>query len=90
MTSRLVRDLADGDGGPAVVYPDGLTEADVDALLDEVDRELAAEHRVASVRVSHDFADPRQARRVARRAERAVLRSLPARLDVADLDGEAA
>ncbi|WP_232376380.1 hypothetical protein [Amycolatopsis aidingensis] len=64
--------------------------AEIERVIEEVDRELVAEERSAMVRVSHDFADPQQARRAARRAGRAVLRSLPVRRGVADLDEEAA
>ncbi|PXY23715.1 hypothetical protein BAY59_29175 [Prauserella coralliicola] len=70
-------------------YPDGLTEPVIDRLIAEVDRELAAEQRTAVVRVSRDFTDQRQAWRAARRAGRSVLRTLPQRIDVAEL-GEAA
>ncbi|WP_246076410.1 hypothetical protein [Amycolatopsis cihanbeyliensis] len=77
-------------GGPGEVYPDGLTESVIDALLDEVDRELVAGECSATVRVSRDFTDQRRARRAARRAGRVVLRSLPVRLDPAELGWEAA
>lgn len=65
-------------------YPDQYTEPEVDRIIAEVDRELAAEARIETLRVNRDFLDERHARRAARRAERAVVRSLPMRLDVAE------
>ncbi|PRX43846.1 hypothetical protein B0I33_1139 [Prauserella shujinwangii] len=56
---------------------------EIERLIEEVDREIAAEQRTASVRLSHEFTDQRRAWRSVRRAEREALRSLPARLDVA-------
>lgn len=70
--------------------------AEIEQILAEVDRELAAEARTEAVRIDRKFADERRARRASRRAERATLRSLPRRLevseatDVAGLGGEAA
>ncbi|NIH85766.1 hypothetical protein [Amycolatopsis granulosa] len=59
-------------------------------LLDEIDPELEAAALAALARVPR-FTDPRRAGRELRRAEATVMRSLPARLDVADLiEGEAA
>ncbi|WP_325702960.1 hypothetical protein [Amycolatopsis sp.] len=64
--------------------------AEVHALLDGLDAELEAADQLALVRVPR-FTDPGRAGRSRRRSDRAVLRSLPVRLDVADLvDGEAA
>jgi hypothetical protein len=71
-------------------YPDGLTEVAIDRLLEEVDRELATEQLIATVRLTHDFTDARRAHRAARRAGRTALRSLPVRLDVAELPEEEA
>lgn len=65
-------------------YPDQYTEPDIDRIIAEVDHELAAEARIETRRVNRDFLDERRARRAARRAERAVVRSLPMRLDVAE------
>lgn len=63
---------------------------EIDRLIEEVDRELAAERQTALARVPR-FIDPRRAGRGLRRVESAVLRSLPSRLSVADLiEGEAA
>lgn len=59
-------------------------------LLDEIDDELEAAARAALSRVPR-FTDPCRAGRSRRRSDRAVLRSLPARVEVADLvEGEAA
>src|SRR4051794_18965795 len=57
------------------VYPDGLTEASVDALLEEVDRELAADEFAAEAAYRFDFNDQRRASRARRRADRELLRS---------------
>lgn len=71
-------------------YPDGLTEPLIDRLIEEVDLELAAKEHTALVRADRDFTDLREARRRARRAGRSVLRALPQRIDVAEMNGEAA
>lgn len=66
-------------------------EADIDRLLEQIDRELAAEQRTESYRITRDFTDQRQARRAHRRAARLALRSLPTQLDSPDSSaGEAA
>ncbi|WP_024875340.1 hypothetical protein [Saccharomonospora piscinae] len=67
-----------------------MERAEIDRLLAEVDRELAAEEQAAVVRVDRSFTDARRAWRAVRRGERAALRVLPSRWDVADLGGEAA
>lgn len=64
--------------------------AEIDRLLAEVDRELAAEARTAVVRVDRSFTDAQRAWRAVRRGERAALRALPSRFEVAELAGEAA
>jgi hypothetical protein len=65
--------------------------AEIDRLIDEVDRELAAERHTETFRIARDFTDQRRARRAHRRNDRMTLRSLPERLDVsALLDEEAA
>jgi hypothetical protein len=69
-------------------YPDGLTEAAIDRLIEQVDRELVAEQHVEGVRLSHAFTDQRRARRASRRAGRSVLRSLPVRLSSSELGDE--
>jgi hypothetical protein len=59
-------------------------------LLDEIDDELEAAALAALSRVPR-FTDPCRAGRSRRRADRAVLRSLPVRIEAADvIDGEAA
>lgn len=60
--------------------------AEIDRLIDEVDRELAAQERTGSVRVSRAFTDARRQRRIRRRADRELLRTLPERLDVPAAD----
>lgn len=54
--------------------------AEVDALLEEIDRDLAADTRLELVRLTHDATDQVRARRARRRADRAALRTLPGRL----------
>ncbi len=56
--------------------------AEIDRLIDEVDRELAAQERAESLRVSRAFGDARRVRRARRRADRVALRALPGRVDV--------
>jgi hypothetical protein len=57
------------------VHPDGLTEASIDALLEEVDRELAADEYAAEAAYRFDFNDQRRVSRARRRAGRELLRS---------------
>lgn len=68
--------------------PDGYTEADVDQMLEEVDRELAAQERAEWVRVSRSFTDQIRAQRAKRRAARVALRALPVRLDASAHESE--
>ncbi|MEU7788383.1 hypothetical protein [Amycolatopsis sp. NPDC049159] len=69
------------------VYPDGLTEADIDALLQDVYAELTADEHAAERAVRHDFNDQRRVSRAQRRAARKALWALPATWT---FDGEAA
>ena len=66
--------LADEYAGEGF-YPDGLTEASIDALLEEVDRELAADEFAAEAAFRLDFNDQRRVSRARRRAGRELLRS---------------
>ncbi|MBB4687220.1 hypothetical protein [Amycolatopsis jiangsuensis] len=66
-------------------YPDGLTEAAIDALLQDVYGELDAEEHAAEAAFLCDLNDQRRAHRTRRRAGRTVLRSLPVRVQVTDL-----
>ncbi|WP_372671299.1 hypothetical protein [Amycolatopsis kentuckyensis] len=77
---------ADEFAGEAV-YPDGLTEAAIDALLQNVYGELAADESAAQAAYRYDFNDQRRVSRARRRAGREALRVLPA---VWTFDGEAA
>ena len=73
------------------VYPDGLTEAAIDALLEEVDRELAADKFAAEAAYRFDFNDQRRVSRARRRAGREALRALPTRVRATrSFTGEAA
>lgn len=102
MTRRQVREWLDLASDPDVFAvqeevgmpsPDGYGAAEVDRLLAEVDRELAADARTEARRVNRKFSDERRARRAARRSEHAVVRALPVRLNTVsevELDEEAA
>jgi hypothetical protein len=61
--------------GTTTYYPDGLTEAAIDALLEQVDRALAADEFAAEAAFRFDFNDQRRVSRARRRAGREVLRS---------------
>ncbi|MGV9362289.1 hypothetical protein [Amycolatopsis sp. NPDC003731] len=67
-------------GEAAAFYPDGLTEALIDALLEDVDRELAADEFAAEAAYRFDFNDQRRVSRARRRAGREALRALPVRV----------
>ncbi|OXM74555.1 MULTISPECIES: hypothetical protein [Amycolatopsis] len=62
--------------------------AEIDALIEEMEREWAAAERVEAFRISRELTDEVRARRTARRAAQQALRSLPVRLDA--VTGEAA
>lgn len=62
--------------------------AEIDRLIDEVDRDLAVQARTESVRITRDATDQVRARRARRRADRELLRALTSR-GAADL-GEVA
>ncbi|WP_210717333.1 hypothetical protein [Amycolatopsis acididurans] len=68
--------------------------AEIDALIDEVDRELAAEARTAGRRILRPFADVERARRAQRRAVRDALSLVEANVVLARIhrfdQGEAA
>lgn len=64
--------------------------AEVDALFESVERELADDERTEQFRVLRDCTDQVRARRARRRADRAAVRSLPVRLSAGPLGGEAA
>lgn len=67
------------------------SEMEIDRLIEEVDRELAAEARVEGARLLLDLTDQRRPRRARRRAERVALRALPTQIALSDLlAGEAA
>ncbi|MEU8631404.1 hypothetical protein AB0C38_04485 [Amycolatopsis sp. NPDC048633] len=73
------------------VHPDGLTEASIDSLLEDVDRELAADDSAAEAAYRFDFNDQRRVSRARRRAGREALRALPTRVQVTwSSSGEAA
>ncbi|WP_199430841.1 hypothetical protein [Qaidamihabitans albus] len=97
-TGRQARELLDLATDPDISAVQREEEmhaerAEIDQIIAEVDRELAAEARTEAWRLSREFTDQRRARRASRRAGREVLRALPTRLDVAEaaeLGGEAA
>jgi hypothetical protein len=90
--AQFLRWLADEDICAAQREEDMAREAaEVDRLIDAVDRELAAEQWTQSYRITREFIDQRQARRAHRRAARLALRSLPTQLDALDTSrGDAA
>lgn len=51
--------------------------AEIDRLIEAVERELVETEHAVLVRLTHDFSDQRRAFRASRRAGRGVLRSLP-------------
>jgi hypothetical protein len=68
----------------------GAERIEIDAYVEDMERALAQEQREAQYRVPR-FNDRMRVRRAHRRADRTVLRSLPVRLDVADvIEGKAA
>lgn len=66
--------------------------AEIERLLEEIDRELVAAERAERVRVSRRFTDQVRAQRAKRRAARVAVRSLPAvaAASATDIEGEAA
>jgi hypothetical protein len=58
--------------------------AEVDRYVEEMERQLAHEQRESQYQVPR-FNDRSRVQRALRRADRTVLRSLPTRLEVADL-----
>jgi hypothetical protein len=64
--------------------------AEIDALVEEAEREWSAAEQRETTRVARMFTDQTRARRTRRREDRTVLRMLPARLDVPDVTGEVA
>ncbi|WP_410644566.1 hypothetical protein [Amycolatopsis sp. lyj-346] len=92
ITDRVVRTAADGFAAGQGYCPDGLDESAIDALIAEVDQDLAAATTVAQTRTRHTFTDAQHAHRTRRRTDRATLRVLPVRLDAATSapEGEAA
>jgi hypothetical protein len=75
--------------GGAVNYPDGLTEAAIDALIAEVDAVLAASP-VSSCALLAGAAAERRRRRLCRQAVVPLVRALPVAWPVSGPDGEAA
>lgn len=69
--------------------PDGLTEPAINALIQDVYREIADAPRPTSALLDGTAAERRR-RRTARRAIASVIRALPARPVSEVLDGEAA
>jgi hypothetical protein len=51
-------------------------EAEIDRLIEDVERELAETEHAVLLRLTHDYDDQRRAFRASRRAGRGVLRSL--------------
>ena len=64
--------------------------AEIDALIEEAEREWAAAEQRETARVSRVFTDQTRARRARRREDRSVLRLLPVRLGAPDVAEEVA
>lgn len=64
--------------------------AEIDALIEDAEREWAAAEQREIARVARMFTDQTRARRARRRENRTVLRMLPARLGASDVTGEVA
>lgn len=64
--------------------------AEIDALVEEAEREWAIAEQRETVRVSRVFTDQTRARRARRREDRTVLRTFPVRFGVPDVTGEVA
>ncbi|RJQ84771.1 hypothetical protein D5S19_16020 [Amycolatopsis panacis] len=83
--------MSEGVSAVQGTCPDGLTEAAIDVLLQEVYGELEVEERAAEAAFLCDLNDQPGVSRSRRRAGRAVLRSLPVRVQVtAGFAGKAA
>ena len=79
--ARALRPLLDDDVTSAAIDEHAAGEsAEVDALIEQTEREWAAAERTETARVSRMFTDQPRARRAHRRADRTVLRLLPDRL----------
>jgi hypothetical protein len=95
ITSRravhALRSLLDDDIVSVAVDEHAAGEsADVEALIEQAEREWATAERSETARVSRRFTDQPRARRAHRRADRTVLRMLPDRLrPVAAVEGAA-
>ena len=79
--ARALRPLLDDDVASAAVDEHAAGEsAEIEALIEQAEREWAAAERTEAARVSRMFTDQPRARRAHRRADRTVLRMLPDRL----------
>lgn len=89
-TRRQVRewlDLATDPDISAVQEEEAMRaqQDEIDRIVAEVDSELAAERRASAEHLPRVTRTPRRQRHANRRAGREVLRSLPVRLDAADV-----
>ena len=89
-TRRQVRewlDLASDPDISAVEQEEAMRaeQDEIDRIVAEVDSELAAESRASAARLPRVSRSPRRQRHANRRAGREVLRSLPVRLDAAEV-----
>lgn len=91
ITNEAAREfVSELDDEYGLYSPDGLTEAAIDQVIDEVDRELADEQRTAERRAEHSFNDVRRIHRARRRAERERLEALVQHRVAFNATGEAA
>ncbi|GAA4663593.1 hypothetical protein [Amycolatopsis dongchuanensis] len=82
ITAMVVADDATGEAAEieALIEQElGPDFAEIDALVDQAEREFAAAEHVETFRVSRELNDQVRARRTARRASREALRSLAVR-----------
>jgi hypothetical protein len=78
---RAIRPLLDDDIAAVAVEEHAAAEVTgLDAVIEQAEREWAAAERTEAARISRMFTDQPRARRAHRRADRAVLRTLPDRL----------
>lgn len=64
--------------------------AEIDALIEEAEREWAAAEWRETTRLSRMFTDQTRARRARRREDRTLLRALPTHLSTPNVDGQVA
>lgn len=78
---QALRPLLDDDIAAVAIEEQAAAEAtELDAVIEQAEREWAVAARTETARVSRMFTDQPRARRAHRRADRTVLRMLPGQL----------